>query len=190
MQVFWFERIWCDRRVDTTSSFLHYLMEPKLDTDLTRMHWIVDQKINMTSFLCSERILTIFSRPYKQKVTLEKIPFMKGSYKHLRHFESMFHVQRRVRGSVLEWQHRAYFLQLKVFARKKIVSTKSTYKYLRYSPRKKIVFMTGSYKYLRYFESFFICSECSRIYSGVAAYSILLTDASQRLQHFWERCQD
>ena len=49
-----------------------------------------------------------------------------------------------------------------MFARKKTVSTKSIYKYLRYSSRKTIVFMTSICKYLRYFESILQLQRCLR----------------------------
>jgi len=72
-------------------------MDKRDDTGSTRTHWVIDQRVDTTSSLSSERILTIFSRHYKQKVTtpLKKIVSMKGSYKHLRYLESMFHLQRR-----------------------------------------------------------------------------------------------
>ena len=76
------------QRVVTTSWIYFFTMPQIHDMGRTRTHWIVDQRVDKTSFLSSERILTIFSRPYKQKrsTPFKRTAFTRGAYKYLRYF--------------------------------------------------------------------------------------------------------
>ena len=120
------------QRVVTTSFIYFFIMAKIHDMGRTRTHWIVDQRVDMTSFLSSERILTIFSRPCKQKrstpfkrtaftrghckyfryFACKKLMSLKGKHICLRYFASILHLQKRVQASLLGGQQHAYFLQL------------------------------------------------------------------------------